>query len=120
MSDEFAQGQVLGATMERERIKAIMSLEEAKGREPVALHLAMSTPLAPAEVATVLLSVPLATRPRSTGWNEKLGLELDTSAPNNNAAVGVGPSDDALQAEANRPLTPDEVAAGVNRSHAKR
>jgi hypothetical protein len=47
-----------GAAIERERLRLIMSLPEAVGREATALQIALNTSMAPIEVAALLAELP--------------------------------------------------------------
>lgn len=98
-----AEGAKEGAKAERERIKAITSLDEAKGREGAALSLALSGELSVDAAKTTLASLPksaVAAGQRSA--EAPLGLTID--------------SDSVLLsgATAGR-MTPDEVAASINK-----
>lgn len=83
-----------------ERVKAIMALDETKGREASALQLALTTDLSVDAIKPVLAGLPKATAGDGTRSSDSpLGIALngDKKAP--------GASDI---------LSPDEVAAKVN------
>ncbi|WP_375764115.1 hypothetical protein ACE10X_07015 [Bradyrhizobium sp. Pha-3] len=54
-----AEGLKEGASLERDRISAILSCTEAKGRADLANHLAFKTNIAPSDVATMLAASPV-------------------------------------------------------------
>lgn len=54
------EGEQAGASAERTRIQAIMALDEAKGRETSALHLAMTTDMPADAMKAVLAGLPAA------------------------------------------------------------
>ncbi len=60
-ADGHAKGVSAGATSERERIQGILSLEEAQGREKLAMSLAMTTELDAEKVSGILASSPKET-----------------------------------------------------------
>lgn len=58
VADATATATVAGATGERARIGAILALDDAKGRETTALHLALTTDLSAAAMPAVLAGIP--------------------------------------------------------------
>lgn len=97
-----ASAKTAGATVERERIKSIVSLEEAKGREAQALAIALNTEMSADQAKAVLAASPKASvapaGERASG--APMGLAVETSPK-------PGASADALSA--------DEVAASINK-----
>ncbi|WP_276200582.1 S49 family peptidase [Chelatococcus sp. XZ-Ab1] len=103
-----AEGRKAGALAERDRIKAIMALDEAKGREASAQHIALTTDLS-AEVAKgILAGLPAAS-----------AAEPKTDAPKAPEAAAAGPRAKdapgglvtANPADAAPPAAPDKAKA---------
>lgn len=90
-----------GAAAERARISAIVSLDEAKGREASALKIALSTGMSPSEAAAVLATLPTAS-PQFHGQRSK------------DSPIGLTMMDDTDRPGASEFLSPAEVAAKVN------
>lgn len=90
----------IGASMERERIKAIVELPEAERREDAALKLALTTSMSPLEVAGVLATLPKASVIPTEGRSQHspFGITFDRVDDPRSAAV----------------LTPEQVAARAN------
>lgn len=82
-----------GAVLERERIKTIIDLPEAKGRRGTALALAINTGLCPEACATVLAGLPKEDDGFGGGRDPRIGLALDY---------------------VDGPMTPEQVAAATN------
>jgi len=81
-----------GAVLERQRIRTIIALPEATGRRGTALHLAMTTDMAPDACAVVLRGLPK----EGAGFGDRdprIGLALDF---------------------VDGPLSPEQVAAETN------
>lgn len=74
-----------GATAERERIKGITALEESKGREATALHLAMTTDMSAEQMKVTLEGVPKISAGRA-GHNPA-GLTFENAAPADHSAA---------------------------------
>lgn len=96
-----ANAKAEGAKGERERIKAVTSLEEAKGREAQALAIAVNTDMSAEQAKTVLAVSPKAT---AAGGGRAGGAALGL-------AVETGGQPDASAGA----MTPDEVAASINK-----
>jgi len=92
-----AEGVKEGAARERERIAAILSLDEANGREASARHLALNTSLSPEEAKGVLSGLQpaaSASQPASSAPQRSAdapgGLVLDRPVPAQSSADKVG------------------------------
>jgi len=94
------------ATMERQRIAAILNCEEARGREQTAQALALETNLTPEEARKVLLATPVAQRENPL---ERRMAQVPN--PMVGTPAGDGPPADSAQAEAARILAflPDHL-----------
>jgi len=84
---------------ERERIKSITALPEATGRETSALSLALTTDMSAEQIKPILAGLPKADA--TAGGRGPLGIST------------LGGKDKPIEAAA--ALTPDEVAASVNK-----
>jgi hypothetical protein len=104
--EEATAHAIAGANQERERIRAIMGLVEAKGREAAALQLALTTALSAAEIAPILATIPKTSGVPTEGrsCHSPIGLALET--PGGRPAASAA-------------MTPDEVAAAVNKEPAR-
>lgn len=76
-----------GATAERERIRAVLALPEANGRQASALHMALTTDMAADAIKPVLTGLPLgssaAASVPSNGFGLVVDKPLDTTAAAN-------------------------------------
>lgn len=102
-----AAAKVDATKAERERLKAVTSLDEAKGRETSALSLALTTDMSVDQIKAVLAGLPKA----SAGEGGR-----SSDSPIGLALSGHGdkrPGADAI-------LSPDEVAASVNKTFGAR
>jgi len=93
-----AAAKVEGAKGERDRVKAITSLDEAKGREPTALSFATTTDMSVDQAKAALGTVPKGSA-AGDGRDSALGLSLG------------GPS----APEKGEAMSADEVAASINK-----
>lgn len=94
-----AEGKAAGVTAERERFKAITSLEEAKGRAGAALHLAFTTDMSAEAAKAVLVGLPKAGADAS---GNSLGLFLDPNAKAPDASTGGNHGWNDVAAELNK------------------
>jgi len=99
-----AEGIKEGASAERERIKAITSLEEAKGRHAAALSLALTTDMSADAAKVTLAALPKETAPGARSADSPIGLALDPGKPGGSAET----------------LSPEEVAANINKQFGAR
>ncbi len=101
-AEGVAEGTKAGATAERTRIGAILSLEEAKGRQTQALAIATSTDLS-AEQAKVILGASAATSAPAAAraGGSPIGIVVDDKSADKGANA------DALSA--------DDIAASLNK-----
>jgi len=95
---EKTQLMIVGAQLERDRIKAISELPEAKGRRGTALALALNTSMAAEACATVLAGLPKEDDGFGGGRDPRIGLALDY---------------------VDGPMSPEQVAAKVNSEPAR-
>jgi signal peptide peptidase SppA len=77
------EGQKAGASAERERVKAIMTSEEAKGRDELANHLAFDTSMSAEEAVKLLAKSPKAEAPKKQEEAKKSPLEEQMSKNEN-------------------------------------
>lgn len=84
-----ADGEKAGATAAKERIKAILSDKNAKGREELANHLAFNTQMPAADAVATLAAAPKAAEPKTSS---RLDALMEDEKPAVNAAEG-GKSD---------------------------
>lgn len=96
-----AEAKKAGATAERDRIKAITSLEEAKGREAAALKFALTTDLTAEQCKEVLAELPKADPAQANrSGNNPGGLVINNDKPD--ASKTAKSSWDEVTAEVNK------------------
>lgn len=69
-AEGVTEGKIEGAKAERARIQAIVTSDEAKGREATANHLAFKTDMSAADAVAMLATVPLPTKPDTSASTE--------------------------------------------------
>lgn len=104
-------GRVEGATAERERINAIMALDESKERREYALTMALTTQLDVEQCKTLLASAPKETKPAEASKADNKSLFAAAMSENNPEIV---PEGEGAQSDAERLLASYCIANGVN------
>jgi signal peptide peptidase SppA len=94
VADARKEGEATGAKAERERIKGIMSLEEAKGREAAAFAFATSTGMSVDEAKAALAGMPKA-EPGRAG-STALGLSVEQSPTGSQQTAAASAWDDVI------------------------
>ena len=114
MTDAIANARIEGAVAERKRIHAIMSLPEVKGREAVAIALALQSSISPATAKETLAGIPLTVAERYDGGrHEVIGLCLGDATVNVPADGAIGFAVDA-HAGYSEVMSADQVADKIN------
>lgn len=103
-----ADGVKEGAKTERSRIQSIVGLDEAKGREPSAQHLAFNTDMSVDDAKGVLAGLTAAP-----------AAAAHSPAPAARGPLGISTLD-SQKPDAGAVLTPEQVAANVNKQFAAR
>lgn len=104
------EGKAEGIRAERERISAILALDEAKGREASAQHLALNTDLTADAARGVLAGLQPAAAPEPAEPAAPAAPAMQRSADAPGGLVTVSPTPPAMSGDASKSLWKDTIA----------